>query len=54
MFTVRGSGGDARRDADPDVVEPTWFLHHGVDLPCIRRLRVENIFRIVEDYHHFL
>ena len=46
--------GDTRRDKDADIVETTQFLHHGVDLLSIHSLRVEDRFRVIEDYEHLL
>ena len=45
-------GGDAGGDTNADVLEPSQFLHRGIDLLSVRALRVENGFGIVEDYEH--
>jgi len=45
---------DARGDEKPNVLEPTEFLHHSVDLQGVRPPRIKNGFRIIEHYENFL
>ena len=54
MPAIRRSGGDAGCDADTDVIEPTEFLHHRIDLLSICSPRIEDRFRVVENYQHLL
>jgi len=54
MFAIWGSSGDTGCDTNTDIADSTQFLHRSVDLRSIRSLRIENRFRIVEDYEHLL
>jgi hypothetical protein len=49
---VWGDSCDARGNPKADVLEPAQFLDHGVDLPGIRSLWVEDGFSIVEKQDH--
>ena len=51
-LAIGRDGGDAGSDAKINVVEPTQFLHHGIDLLSACPLRVENRLRIVKNYDH--
>jgi len=53
-LAVSGDSCDPGSDAKTNVVEPAQLLHHGINLPSIRSLRVENRFGVVEDYNHLL
>ena len=53
-LAIWGNGGDTGCDAKANVAEPTQFLHYGIDLLSAHSMRVENIFRVIEDYHHLL
>jgi hypothetical protein len=45
---------DAGGDAKADVSEPAQFLYHGVYVPAISSLWIENGFCVIEDDEHFL
>jgi hypothetical protein len=51
---IWGSSGDTGCDEDTEVVEPAQFLHQSIDLSCIRSLRVQDRFCVVEYDQHLL
>ena len=53
-LAVRRDGGDTGGDAKTNVVEPTQFVHNGIDLLPARPLQIENGFGIVEGDEHLL
>ena len=53
-MTARGYRRDPGGDAKANISEPAQLLHHGVYVPGISSLRIENGFCVIEDEEHFL
>ena len=53
-LAVERDGGDARGDAQTNVVKPSEFIHISVNFLRARLLQTENGFCVVEDYDYLL
>ena len=52
-MTAWGDRRNAGGDAKADISEPAQLLYHGVYVPAISSLRIENRFCVIEDDEHF-
>ena len=53
-LTIGRNGGDTGSDAKANVSELTQLLHHSIDCPGIRPLRIKDGLGIIEYYEDLL